>query len=300
MHLNVKGRSVLFLIDCGASCNLLLLEDAVAIDPELKSLRKTDTRLTMFDGTELKTRGVLTARVKHPISGKRRLMQFYVAETHNRAILGVDACQDLDLITVNYENICTVHGDPKPSSSSSALRRVDKAASPSCLTESEVIAQYPDLFEGVGLLEGEVHFDVDESVPPVQMPLRRLPLGVRDKVAAELRRLEQDGIIAPVTDYTPWVSALLAVSKPDGRLRLCIDAKPVNRVLRRAPHYMTTVDDVLPQLADVKVFSSCDVKEAFFHMKLDKQSSRLTTFATPFGRYRWLRCPFGVSPAPEL
>ena len=63
---------------------------------------------------------------------------------------------------------------------------------------------------------------------------------------------------------------------------------------------MNTSDDVLPQLAAVKVMSTCDIKEAFFHMKLDKPSSRLTTFATPFGRYRYQHCPFGVSPAPEL
>lgn len=29
-------------------------------------------------------------------------------------------------------------------------------------------------------------------------------------------------------------------------------------------------------------------------------SSYLTTFETPFGRYRWCRLPFGISPAPEI
>ena len=35
-------------------------------------------------------------------------------------------------------------------------------------------------------------------------------------------------------------------------------------------------------------------------MKLDKESSALTTFETPFSRYRWLRLPFGTSPSPEI
>ena len=35
-------------------------------------------------------------------------------------------------------------------------------------------------------------------------------------------------------------------------------------------------------------------------MEHDAQSSYLTTFETPFGRYRWCRVPFGVSPAPEI
>ena len=34
-------------------------------------------------------------------------------------------------------------------------------------------------------------------------------------------------------------------------------------------------------------------------MTLDEQSSFLTTFETPFGRFRWLKMPFGISPAPE-
>jgi len=33
---------------------------------------------------------------------------------------------------------------------------------------------------------------------------------------------------------------------------------------------------------------------------LDEESSYLTTFESPFGRFRWLRCPYGISPAPEI
>ena len=52
------------------------------------------------------------------------------------------------------------------------------------------MTEFADLFDGLGHLQGDVHLQVNEKVPPVQMPLRRLPLGVRDKVDAELRRLE--------------------------------------------------------------------------------------------------------------
>ena len=48
------------------------------------------------------------------------------------------------------------------------------------------------------------------------------------------------------------------------------------------------------------MFSVCDVKNGFWHLVLDEESSSLTTFGTPLGRYRWLRMPFGISPAPEL
>jgi hypothetical protein len=48
-----------------------------------------------------------------------------------------------------------------------------------------------------------------------------------------------------------------------------------------------------------KIFSVVDAKNGFGHVELDDESSYLTTFNTPFGRYRWLRMPFGISSAPE-
>ena len=41
------------------------------------------------------------------------------------------------------------------------------------------------------------------------------------------------------------------------------------------------------------------IKMASYQISLDDASSKLTTFWTPFGRYRYLRMPFGVSLAPE-
>ena len=116
----------------------------------------------------------------------------------------------------------------------------------------------------------------------------------------ELQKLVDDEVIAPVTKPTPWVSALLVTTKKDGGLRLCIDPKPLNRALQRSTYYMPTIDDVLPKLANAKVFSTFDAKSAFWMLKLDEPSSYLTTFETPFGRFRWLRCCYGISPAPEI
>ena len=47
------------------------------------------------------------------------------------------------------------------------------------------------------------------------------------------------------------------------------------------------------------MFSVFDVRNGFWHVELDEESSKLTTFITPFGRYRWLRMPFGLTSAPE-
>ena len=63
---------------------------------------------------------------------------------------------------------------------------------------------------------------------------------------------------------------------------------------------MPTIEDVATRLHGAKVFTKLDVRNGFWHVKLDEESSYLTTFNTPFGRYRWKRMPFGISSAPEV
>ena len=61
----------------------------------------------------------------------------------------------------------------------------------------------------------------------------------------------------------------------------------------KRPHYpIPVIDDLLPNLAKAKVFTVLDAKDGFWQVKLDEASSYLTTFATPFGRFRWKRMPF--------
>jgi len=63
---------------------------------------------------------------------------------------------------------------------------------------------------------------------------------------------------------------------------------------------LTTFDDVLPNLDQAKLFTKMDVKEAFWHVRLDEESSKLTTMITPFGRFRWSRLPFGLCVSSEI
>ena len=63
---------------------------------------------------------------------------------------------------------------------------------------------------------------------------------------------------------------------------------------------MTTIEDILTELNEAKVFSLFDAKNGFWHIELDEESSYLTTFNTPYDRYRWLRMPFVLSMAQAL
>jgi len=273
----------------------------------------------MFVKTELKTLGMMSVTVRHPLTQAVHQLDFYVIQRED-PILGIDACQRLELLRIVEENICAVHDattpactsptpPPPPSRPTPAPRRrpsltvPPQTVSPSRqvrVDDSFAREQYADVFDGIGLLEGEVHFQTDSSLPPVQMPLRRLPVAIREKVATELRNLVQDGIIEPVSEPTPWVSALLVATKPDGSLRICIDPRKLNKALCRATYLMPTIDDVLTQLTGAKVYSTADLKHGYWHCLLDPESSLLTAFETPLGRFIWRRLPFGINIAPEV
>lgn len=167
------------------------------------------------------------------------------------------------------------------------------------ITKDFLQRQYPILFEGLEKLEGELHLRIDATLQPTKIPTRKVPISLKTDLKNELDRLQKLGIITPVSTPTDWISSMVVARKPSGAIRLCINPKPLNVALKRNQYPTPTIEDILPDLSKARIFSVFDAKDGFWHIQLDQASSFLTTFGTPWGRYRWLRMPFGISPAPE-
>ena len=60
------------------------------------------------------------------------------------------------------------------------------------------------------------------------------------------------------------------------------------------------MEGMLPKLSGARVFSKLDLSNAYWHVHLEKESSLLTTFQTPYGRYRWKQVPFSTSLSSEM
>jgi hypothetical protein len=108
-HLNVDGKAVRFLLDCGAPVNLLPKNMAEQINPGLTRLSPAKSTLHMLDNTALQTAGMLQAQVQHPVTGQELTLDFYVALKHSQAILGLNACLQFELLFVVEENPCATH-----------------------------------------------------------------------------------------------------------------------------------------------------------------------------------------------
>ena len=108
------------------------------------------------------------------------------------------------------------------------------------------------------------------------------------------------GIIEPVHRHTDWINSVVPVSKPDGSVRLCLDPKDLNKSIKRNHYYSKTIDEVSAELHGGKYFTLVDAASGYWMVQLDNESSLLTTFNTPWEKYKWLRLPFGLKVSADV
>ena len=81
----------------------------------------------------------------------------------------------------------------------------------------------------------------------------------------------------------------MVVSSYKDKIRICIDLKDLNSVIKREHYPIRTIDDVISDIPGAKLFSKLDAKSGFLQIKQGRQSSYLTTFNMLIDRYCWLR-----------
>lgn len=156
------------------------------------------------------------------------------------------------------------------------------------------------MFEGIGQIPGSVNIKLKEDhVPNIQYN-KRIPYTLHKSLMNCLDSLEKNEIIEKVNYPTDWVNNLLLVEKRDKSLRICLDPRPLNNNICREHFLIPTAETIISQLTGKNIFTVIDMKEGFWQLSLDKTSSDLCTFSTPYGRYKFLRMPFGLSIAPEI
>lgn len=74
----------------------------------------------------------------------------------------------------------------------------------------------------------------------------------------------------------------------------------LNKKIIKDRYPLPLIEDQLDQLQDAKVFSIIDLKNGFFHVRMDEASIRYTSFIVPDGQYEFLRVPFGLCNSPSV
>ena len=281
-EMRIDKKPVRFQLDSGAAVNILPRKYAGDVQ-----MQKTNKVLQMWNNSRIVPLGKCRKHVRNPENKKLYSVEFIIVKEDLAPLLGLQAVQQMKLITVNSENFKRVAAVKE--------KRENYLKDP-------IIAKHAAVFDNskIGKFEGKVHLEVDPTVKPVVRPSRRSPVALRGRFKNKLDDLQSHELITTVDQPTDWVNQYVIAEKSSGELRICIDPGPLNCALRRSYHYLPVIDDILPELSKAKVFSKLDLANAYWHCELDEESSFLTTFQTEFGRYRWRRLPFGLSVSSEI
>ena len=281
VQFQINGRPLKMEVDTGAAVSVA---PESALDAMLSSteLEPTNVVLRTYTGEQIPVRGVLPVSVTY---GGRSYpgLRLLVVQGSGPCLMGRDW---LRAIRLDWRNIAQVAATP-PSSG-------DMFSQIKALQE-----RYHEVFsKSLGTI---MPFHAKLSVMPEAKPRffkpRPVPYALKDKVASELDRLHEAGVLEKVP-YSEWAAPVVAVPKRDGGVRLCGDYKvTINPVLDIDQYPLPKPEDIF---AGGQQFTTLDLTHAYNQLLLDKESRKFVTINTHKGLYQYSRLPFGIASAPAV
>jgi len=88
----------------------------------------------------------------------------------------------------------------------------------------------------------------------------------------------------------------------DGSKRMCVDFRPLNKVVTPISLSLPLIDDILTLLGKSKYLTTLDMKSGYWRVQLHEESKPKTEFTCHRGPFQFNRMPFGllISNAPAV
>ena len=137
--------------------------------------------------------------------------------------------------------------------------------------------------------------DMGTANPVSQKPY---PIAMKhyEWVKNEIEKLPAAKVIC--TSRSSWSVPVIVVPKGDGGKHLVIDYRALNKVTRKFTWPMPKVKDIFSQLNGSTYFTTLYLCAGYHHIPLDNSSIPKTAFNSPFGKYEYVKVPFGLAQAP--
>ena len=143
--------------------------------------------------------------------------------------------------------------------------------------------------------------DLDITERPGSRPVARRAYPVAPQHRAELDRqinvLLEAGIIR--RSVSPYAAPVLFAPKKDGKLRLCMDYRDLNRQTVRDKFPTPTASDLISRTRGARLLSKIDLHSGFHQLRIREEDIHKTAFVTPDGQYEFVTAPFGLSSTPS-
>ena len=140
----------------------------------------------------------------------------------------------------------------------------------------KILAEYRDVFKdelpkGPPPKREVVHsIEVQPSSKPTYRTPYRLRPAEQDELEEQVRDLLAQGFIRP--SQSPYGAPVLFVPKKDGRWRMCIDYRALNRQTVKDRYPLPRIDTLLDRLGRAKVFSKLDLASGYHQIAMDDSS----------------------------
>nr|CAE75872.1 OSJNBa0042N22.17 [Oryza sativa Japonica Group]CAE76044.1 B1248C03.3 [Oryza sativa Japonica Group] len=133
---------------------------------------------------------------------------------------------------------------------------------------------------------------------PYQQPLRRCKADMLEPVKAEIKRLYDAGFIRPCR-YAEWVSSIVPVIKKNGKVRVCIDFRDLNKATPKDEYPMPVADQLVDAASGHKILSFMDGNAGYNQIFMAEEDIHKTAFRCPgaIGLFEWVVMTFGLKSA---
>ena len=167
------------------------------------------------------------------------------------------------------------------------------------LLEWEYESQFAKVETSIGTTPlTSMTIDTGTSEPVSQKPYPRA-MKHYQWVKDEIEKLLAANIIC--TSQSSWSSPIIVVPKGDGGKCLVIDYRALNKVTIKFTWPMPKVEDIFSKLNGATYFTTLYLRAGYHHIPLDKpkpKSIPKTAFNSPFGKFEYVKVPFGLAQAP--
>lgn len=155
--------------------------------------------------------------------------------------------------------------------------------------------EFPQLFRNqLGKCIKKVKLHIKPGAKPVFRPKRPVAFSVLAKIEEELQRLQDNGVIEPIT-FSQWAAPIVVVKKPNGKIRITADySTGLNAVLESNHFPLPTLDDFFNFLTNRSIFSKIDLTDAYYQVEVEDECKEYLAINTHKGLFRMNRLGQGI------
>ena len=142
----------------------------------------------------------------------------------------------------------------------------------------------------------EHSIELAEGAEPANRPPYRFSPKEQAEMEAQIKELLAQGFIRP--SYSPYGAPVLFVPKKDGRWRMCVDYRALNKDTIKDKYPLPRIDDLLDRLGRARYFTKLDLASGYHQIGVKECDIPKTAFRTNRGHFEYIVMPFGLTNAP--